>query len=161
MVGMGRERMCKACRFLQKYYFAQSEGLRLLKAVLLVGEHSEPTLVSAYLELLNRCGVPVMSSTNSGPKEVGSPITAQMLTLVAHHVQSGQILWLGLAVLNSQGANNRDTSPYHRGKPTIRQSVVDGAQHGPLESTQQAVGKACKTAGRNSAPVNAFYSKLI
>ena len=48
--------------------------------MLLVGEHSEPTLVSAYLELLNRCGVPVMSSTNSGPKEVGSPITAQMLT---------------------------------------------------------------------------------
>ena len=82
-------------------------------------------------------------------------------SLVAVYVKSGHILWLRLAVLNSQGANDRDASQYYRETPRIRQSVVDDAQHGLPDITRQAVGKACKTAGRDSAPVDAFYSELL
>lgn len=81
--------------------------------------------------------------------------------LVAVHVKSGYILWLRLAVLNCQGANDRDASQYYREMPRIRQSVVDDTQHGLPDITRQALGKTCKTAGRDSSPVDAFYSELL
>jgi hypothetical protein len=34
-------------------------------------------------------------------------------------------------------------------------------QYGLPDITRQAFSKACKTAGRDSAPVDAFYSELL